>query len=254
MMKRISLLVLLAGLSYGQVTNVIATKSVAPFWVVPSATMPLSGYNYSKVWLTAKSPIISGGSNYVCFAKFCEGNLYSTPSNSIPVIVEIEGVRSLYFDGLDDYLRAIVLSHSTNQISFMVKFKSDGATNPFLLDKNYFSSFYCQLITSTKQIEFGGKAVAGSTFTTATNSYSTGVVQVVVATLNSDTDTASLYLNGNQIFNSTNFTGAIGINSSALTIGAKHDLSTGRFKGHIYDIQVFSGIALTSNQVRSISQ
>lgn len=254
MVSRILTTLLITSLWCGAEDYQIANKASANLQIM-TASMPTSLYDYSKVWWTAKAPLIAGGSNYVCFAKLCEGNLYSTPSNSMPTIVEINGVRSAYFDGADDYLRATVLDHSTNKISFMIKFKSEGATNPMLYDKGFATSFYCQLITSTKQIEFGGKFQNNvSSFQTPTNSYSTGVVETAIFTIDTVNNIASAYMNGTNIFTTTSYTGVIGTNSLATTIGQKQNAIGDRFKGHIYDFQVFSGIALTSNQAWSISQ
>lgn len=107
MMKRISLLILLAGLSYGQVTNVIATKAVAPFWVVPSGTMPFDLWTNSVLWLTAESPVLNAGTtnaNWICYAKTCSGNLTQLDPNKQPLRVLTNGVLALRFDGTDDIL------------------------------------------------------------------------------------------------------------------------------------------------------
>lgn len=109
MMKRISLLILLAGLSYGQVTNVIATKSVAPFWVVPSATMPFDTWTNSALWITAESPVLNSGTTnaqWLCYAKTCSGNATQLDLNKRPLRVITNGVWGLGFDGSDDFLVA----------------------------------------------------------------------------------------------------------------------------------------------------
>jgi hypothetical protein len=140
MMKRISLLVLLAGLSYGQVTNVIATKSVAPFWVVPSATMPFDTWTNSALWITAESPVLNAttsNANWICYAKNCSGNATQSATGPRPERIYTNNTWSLVFDGVDDCINFPAMMYTNLYASgtWFIKFKVIDKSN----NRNYWA-------------------------------------------------------------------------------------------------------------------
>ena len=261
-MKKLLLLILLsAQFSLGQ-EYAIARSHIGSmeFWELENNTMPVSIWTNSMLWLLGDSPIINYGAtnaSYPCYARTCASSGLQTDITNQPERVLDGALWGYKLNGTNTYLIITnsALISPANEITMYAKFKSTGANpTPFFFDKKYSSSFYMQLVSLTKRIEFGGNTGAGSYFTTPIGSYSTGAVVTAVVTLNTVTDTAKCYVNGVEIFTTNVFTGAIGSNTNWLYIGVTQPpTSNTYFTGWIYEAAIFDR-ELSSNEVVLISQ
>jgi len=128
-MKRLIIsLILLAGFVSAQTNYVVATKLITgnTFWVVPSATMPISYWTNSTLWFSGASPVLNAGATnaqWVCFAKTCS-TMNQPVVNSQPTRVFTNGVIAARFDGVDDFIaceRPAEFVHQTGRFRVMAR-------------------------------------------------------------------------------------------------------------------------------------
>jgi hypothetical protein len=253
MMKRISLLILLAGLSYGQVTNVIATKSVDPFWVVPSATMPLNLWTNSVLWITAESPVLNAGTtnaNWVCYARFCGGNASNRVIANQPVRITTNGAPYLQFNGATSTLQLPLSNNFTNSFTLSVKFSATNYTGTkILLNKwNGVESQYI-LYSSANRAGVGicGTNATQYLLTLSDFTLTNGSIYTLTATY--DGTTLLAYLNGVQSTNRVAYSGKLNAPTTIPNVG--FTAGSPYFDGRVYSVYTSSN-AVSSNLVAEL--
>lgn len=152
-----------------------------------------------------------------------------------------DGRHRTGFTGSESYTipHAAQLLPST-ALSVMVFARVNSLTgNPFLIDKNFNSSFFMQLY-GTNQIEFGAVFSAGGYVDSGTNAYSLSTPQCFIGTFNSVQDTIRIYINGIQKAVSTSATAAMPSGTGAIRIGRQQSVAQGFLNGSIYEIRIYS--------------
>ena len=152
-----------------------------------------------------------------------------------------EGKYRTGFTGSESYTipHAAQLLPST-ALSVMVFARVNNLTgNPFLIDKNFSTSFYMQLY-GTNQIEFGAVFSAGGYVNSGTNAYSLNTPQCFIGTFNSVQDTIRVYINGIQTVVSTSATAAMPSGTGTIRVGRQQSAVQSFLNGSIYEIRIYS--------------
>ena len=135
-----------------------------------------------------------------------------------------------------------------NGISVSVWCKINSTTgNPFLLDKNYVSSWWLQAF-GTNQIEWGIRNVATGVIDTDTNAFPTAALTHIAGTFSDSADRMIVYINGRPVISSTSITSTIASNTDALYVGRRNSAATNFLNGEIHEVRVYDR-ELTQNEV-----
>ena len=156
--------------------------------------------------------------------------------------------KALQFDGVDDHI--VVPDspslHVTGQLTIELwayAYTFQGI--PVVINKQYGESYYLQFVGESVEFGFGGIFFSTSPLPVI----HTGSWFHIAGTINEETDTITIYVNGNVVKTATDMTVPISVSVRPLVIGGSGGGNEWHFNGILDEIQIWNR-ALSANEIK----